>query len=322
MKVIEKLDPVPFPDKKLVVALGNFDGVHLGHQHLLREMVKFSCKTKAVPAVLLLHPHPLKILDPKKAPKMLLDFNKKIELLELLGIKAAFIIPFNEDLALLSPEQFIEEILINKLRVFGVYVGFNYRFGRAAQGTPELLVRYGRKFNFFVAVIPPTTVEGTLVSSTIIRAALEAGNITWARQLLGYWPVIKGTVVQGNQRGRSLGFPTANIALPPDLIVPGSGVYAGRAYLEGKYYPAIVNIGYRPTFDDTSRKTIEAHLLNYRGLAYGKEIEVELYQRLRDEQKFNNTQELVQQIKEDIQNAIAIFEKQGNPCAFLPKKQV
>ncbi|MDH7576711.1 MAG: bifunctional riboflavin kinase/FAD synthetase [Bacillota bacterium] len=322
MRVIKKLDSIPFPDKKLVVALGNFDGVHLGHQHLLSEMVKFSRQTKTIPAVFLFHPHPQKILDPARAPKMLIDLNKKIELLELLGIKVVFIIPFNHDFAILSPEQFIKEILIKKLKVLRIYVGFNYRFGRAGQGTPEMLSHYGKKFNFSVTVIPPITVEGTLVSSTTIRAALEAGDITQAEQLLGYWPLLKGVIVQGNQRGRSLGFPTANIDLPPDLIIPGDGVYAGQAYLEGKHYPAVLNIGYCPTFDELNVKTIEAHLINYRGFAYGKAIEVELYQRLRAEQKFNKVQDLVQQIKKDIQETAIICKKHGSSCTFLSKRQV
>ncbi len=317
MEVIERLDSVPFPDKKLVVALGNFDGVHLGHQHLIREMVKFSQQTSTIPAVLLFHPHPQKILNSKKAPKMILDLKKKIDLLELLGIKVAFIIPFNLDLAFLGPEQFIEGILINKLRALGIYVGFNYRFGRNAAGTTELLVRYGKKYNFFVAVIPPVKVQGAPVSSTAIRTALERGDISQAKQLLGYWPLIRGIVVQGEQRGRSLGFPTSNIDLPSDLILPGSGVYAGKACLEKKQFPAVLNIGCRPTFAGTGEQLIEAHLLGYRGFAYGKEIEVILYERLRDEQKFNNIHDLVQQIKKDIQQAAVIYEKQKGSFSLL-----
>lgn len=312
MKVIETLNSLPFPDKTLVVALGNFDGVHIGHQYLLNEMVKYARKkTKMIPAVFLFHPHPQKVLNPDRVPKVLLDLERKVNLLEALGVGVVFITPFNQGMASLDPEIFIKEILVNKLRVAGIYVGFNYRFGRGAIGTPELLIYYGKKFNFSVTIIPPITVQGIPVSSTTIRDALEEGNIPWARQLLGYWPLIRGVIIRGNQRGRIFGFPTANVGVFSDLIIPRSGVYAGRAFLEGKDYAAVLNVGYRPTFGETEEKLIEVHLMGYQDFAYGKAIEVELYQRLRDEQKFENVQQLIQQIKKDVQKAAVICGSKG-----------
>ncbi len=322
MKVIESLENIPLLDNKLVVALGNFDGVHIGHRHLLKEMIDFSLQTDTVPAVFLFHPHPQKVLDPANAPKLLLDLEKKIEIFESLNIEIAFIIPFNMEIASFTPEEFVEEIMLRKLRVQGVFVGFNYRFGRGATGTPELLIQYGNKYHFTVKVIPPITLHGTLVSSTRIRDLLNSGDIQKARELLGYWPLLRGKIIRGDQRGRTLGFPTANIDLPDDLIVPCSGVYAGQALLEGKRYPAVVNIGYHPTFYNTKDKLIEAHLLGYQGSAYGKKIEIELYQKLREEKKFPVVEELVRQIKKDVQDALRICGRERVSLAFSSKQRI
>lgn len=317
MKVIESLGEIPLWDKKLVVALGNFDGIHIGHRHLLKEMVHFAQQTDTIPAVFLFHPHPQKVLDPANAPKLLLDLEKKIQIFESLNIEIAFVIPFNMELASFTPEEFIKEILLKKLHVRGVFVGFNYRFGRGATGTPDLLVQFGERYHFTVKVVPPITLHGTLVSSTRIRNFLNSGDIRKARELLGYWPLLRGKVVRGDQRGRSLGFPTANVDLHEDLIVPCSGVYAGQALLESRRYPAVVNIGYHPTFYDTKERLIEVHLVQYRGFAYGKEIEVELYQKLRDEKKFAAVEDLVRQIKKDVQDALMICEKKKSYSGFL-----
>ncbi len=307
MKVFRTLEGELLPEK-LIVALGNFDGVHLGHRQLLKEMVVFCRKEGNIPSVFLFNPHPQKVLSPKRAPRMLLDLEKKLDLLELIGVQVVFVVPFTKTVASLSPQQFVEEILVDRLKVLGVYVGFNYRFGRGASGTPEDLTNYGQKYGFFVKVVPPVMVDGIVVSSSNIRVALERGDILQAKKLLGYWPVLKGRVVRGDGRGRLLGFPTANICVAPDLLLPLSGVYAGCAYLEGKSYPAVLNIGKCPTFKESGEITVEAHLLEYEGCAYGKAIEVELYQRLRGEKKFADSSELVEQIRKDINETLAICQ--------------
>ncbi|KUK32681.1 MAG: Riboflavin biosynthesis protein RibF [Thermoanaerobacterales bacterium 50_218] len=305
MRVFKTLEGISLPEK-LVVALGNFDGVHLGHRRLLREMV-VSCRGEGnVPSVFLFNPHPQKVLSPERAPRMLLDLEKKLDLLESLGVEVVFVVPFNEAVASLTPYQFVKEILVNRLKVLGVYVGFNYRFGKSASGTPEELTNYGKKYGFFVKVLSPVVVDGVVVSSSNIRRALERGDILQAKKLLGYWPLIRGRVVRGDGRGRLLGFPTTNICVDPDLLLPLSGVYAGCAYLEGRSYPAVLNIGKCPTFRETGEITVEAHLLEYEGCAYGKTIEVELYQRLRGERKFSDSSGLVEQIRKDIDEALAI----------------
>lgn len=314
MKVWHCLGSISYSEKQLVVALGNFDGVHRGHQDLLSKMVNFSRQQGKVPAVFLFHPHPQNFLNPVNGPKMLLDLDKKLELLAALGIEAAFVIPFERSMAALDAEEFVQVILVKRLRVAGVFVGFNYRFGHQAMGTPEMLEGLGQQYNFSVNVIPPVFIAETLVSSTTIRTALDSGDVDQARQLLGYWPIIRGMVVSGDRRGRLLGFPTANVSAAEDLIVPSAGVYAGSARVGDSRYTTVVNIGSRPTFVDSQKRVIEAHLLRFEGTVYGETIEIEIYKRLRSEQRFSSAEVLVTQIRKDIQEAVAISGQIGVPC--------
>lgn len=315
MKIYNDLDSVAF-ENRLAVALGNFDGVHMGHRRLLEEMVNYSLRAGTIPSVFLFYPHPQKMLDPANAPKMLLDLEKKIDILKSLNIKIAFIIPFTVEIASLTPEEFVEEVIVKKLKAEAVFVGFNFRFGCKASGTPEFLKELGTKYGFKVTVLPPVTIDGELVSSTRIRELLTIGDIQKAKKLLGYWPVIRGKIIKGDQRGRILGFPTANIDIPKDVLIPCSGVYAGKGIVDKEQYPSVVNIGKRPTFYDNSETTIEAHLIGYKEFAYGKKIEIELYERLREERKFSRVQDLIGQIQEDIKNALQICDKEKFTAVF------
>lgn len=317
MKVLKNIDINPFSNKQLIIALGNFDGIHLGHQRLLMEMCQYARKLQAIPAVFLCHPHPLKVLDPSRAPKLLIDNEKKIELLKEIGIKAVFMVPFNLETASISPQKFVTDVLLKKLKVSGIFVGFNYRFGKGAKGTPELLRDYGEKHNFFVKVIPPVIVGKLPVSSTLVRAALTKGDILEAKKLLGYWPVIRGRVVRGDGRGKTLGFPTANIKLPKDILIPRTGVYAGLTSIKGNFYPAVLNIGKHPTFGCSKEKLIEAHLLGFNGNLYGKRMEISLLQWLRDERKFSTAQDLAEQIRHDIVETTALSEKNQATDGFI-----
>ena len=258
MNVFGETEKIAVQDKHLVVALGNFDGVHRAHQRLLREMTAYAQKIGALSTVFLFHPHPQQVLNPNKCPKLLLDTNKKIELLEQQGVDVIFTIPFDVKFASLAPEEFVDKIA-SELKVAGVFVGYDYRFGCAAQGTPELLKELGEKKGFYVEVIPPVVFKETPISSTLIRKALSAGSISRAKELLGYWPVLKGEIITGEKRGRKLGFPTANIRIPGELLVPQNGVYVGEALLQKKHYLTVLNIGVHPTFGSSSQELIEAH---------------------------------------------------------------
>lgn len=318
MEICRSLESVPYLEKQLVLALGNFDGLHRGHKDLLVKTVRYSRQEGKTPGVFLFHPHPQYILNPAGSPKMLLDQEKKLAILAEMGIEAAFVIPFDGNMAVLSAAEFVKTILVEKLKVAGVFVGFNYRFGHRALGTPEQLRSCGERYGFSVDVIPPFYVAGSLVSSTAVRTALEAGDVDRAQQLLGYWPVIRGVVTPGDSRGRLLGFPTANVAIAQEMIIPYAGVYAGSARLGGCSYATVVNIGSRPTFVDSQEIVIEAHLLQFSGSAYGESIEIELFKRLRGERRFESADALVLQIGKDIQEAVGIGKREAGAqdCAY------
>jgi riboflavin kinase/FMN adenylyltransferase len=316
MDVWHGLDHVPYPEKQLVLALGNFDGLHRGHQDLLARMVRFSRQEGKTPGVFLFHPHPQHYLNPDNSPKMLLGIEKKLDLMAAQGVETVFVVAFDNSMASLDAESFVKTILLEKLGVAGVFAGFNYRFGKKAMGTPEMLKAYGGRYGFSVTVIPPVSVAGVLVSSTAIRDALESGDIETAGQMLGYWPIIAGVVAPGDRRGRRIGFPTANIDTDEELIIPGAGVYAGLARLAGGDHTAVVNVGSRPTFVTSSKLVIEAHLLQFTGSAYGEMIEIEIMKRLRGEQRFECAEALARQIERDIRAAVAIVDRKGVPGQY------
>lgn len=320
MIVLGETEKIPCQDRQLIVALGNFDGVHRGHQRLLRDMKAYAHKIAALSTVLLFQPHPQQVLNSSECPRLLLDTNKKIELLERHGVEAIFTIPFDLKFASLAPEEFVDKILVAKLRVAGVFVGYDYRFGHAAQGTPELLIELGKQKGFYVEVVPPVVYMGTPISSTLIRKALTSGDIAWAKELLGYWPFLKGKVISGDQRGRRMGFPTANIKIPGELLVPQNGVYAGEALLQGEHYLTVLNIGVHPTFGSGSRESIEAYLLNFEGNVYDEDIEIRLIERLREERKFESARQLIKQIGNDIEAAVKIYEHLEQQRLYTERK--
>jgi riboflavin kinase/FMN adenylyltransferase len=306
LKVWHSLDSVDYSEQQLVLALGNFDGLHRGHQELLKKLVWFARQEGKTAGVLLFNPHPQQFLNPAGSPKLLQDLDQKLEILASLGIEAAFVIPFDNGIASLSPEEFVKTILVQKLKVAGVFAGFNYRFGRQAAGTPERLKSYGEHYGFKVTVIPPVYVDGTLVSSTAVRAALDAGAIDRSHCLLDRWPVIKGVVAPGDKRGRLIGFPTANVATGGEVMIPCAGVYAGSARVVGHTFTTVVNIGFRPTFVNSSDLVIEAYLVQFKGSIYGEGIEIELFKRLRGERRFESPEALVLQIEQDIRDAVSV----------------
>ncbi|NPV25974.1 MAG: bifunctional riboflavin kinase/FAD synthetase [Firmicutes bacterium] len=303
MKVVQDPQEIGKSYENVMVALGNFDGVHLGHQRLIRDMIQEARQAKGAAVVVTFHPHPLKVLQPDKAPRLLTTLERKIELIRGLEADVLLLVPFTLELARLSPHTFVQDILYDRLQVRKVFVGFNFNFGYRGAGNPELLRTMGGQLGFDVEVLPPITVEGTIVSSTEIRQALELGDILRARTFLGYWPIVEGKVISGDQRGRQIGFPTANVAIDQELMLPGRGVYVAKVKVRGKWYVGVVNIGTKPTFTNLEVWTIEAHLLDFCQTIYGERIELHLLQKLRDECKFNSVNDLVEQIKLDIAEA-------------------
>ncbi len=285
--------------ENIVIGLGNFDGVHIGHQKLIYNLVQMAKEINGIPAVFTFHPHPLAVLKPESCPPQLLSQEHKQKIFARLGVKILLTIPFNLKLACLSPEDFVSMVLCEEIGVRGVVVGYNYTFGHRGRGTPELLKDLSEIYGFALQVVQPVMVEGQTVSSTMIRHLIKTGDVSGAAKLLGYDPFTAGEVVAGEKRGRTLGFPTANLELDQEILVPANGVYAAKIYHNSDTYFGLANIGVKPTFHGKKRN-IEVHLLDFCEDLYGKQIKVSFTRRIRGEKKFASPSELIKQIEMDI----------------------
>jgi len=276
-------DAQPRPRK---VAIGTFDGVHLGHQAVIDD----------ADTVLTFDPHPLEVLHPAALPKLIMPFSVKRDVIEGLGVRELVVIPFDAEFAKRSAEEFIEHVLVEKLTADRVSVGENFRFGAKAKGDPAMLAAHPE---FETRVVPLVEVDGETVSSTRIRALVAAGDMVGARHCLGAPFMVEGEVVTGDQRGRELGFPTANIVPDDRLAIPGHGVYA--AFANG--VPAAVNVGIRPTFETGRGVLIETYLIDHEEDLYGKTLRVAFVERLRGEKRFPDAEQLIEQMHEDVEDA-------------------
>ena len=268
------------------VAIGTFDGVHLGHQAVIDD----------ADTVLTFDPHPVQVIHPEAAPKLLQPFNVKRDVIDGLGVEELVVIPFDKEFSSKSAEEFIEDVLISQLGAKQVSVGENFRFGAKAKGTPEMLASRGE---FETRVVPLVEVDGETVSSTQIRALISAGNVEQAMKGLGAPFMVEGPVVEGDQRGRELGIPTANLVPDDALVVPGHGVYA--AFSNG--VPSAVNVGVRPMFETGRGLLIEAHLIDFDEDLYGQNLRVAFVKRLRGEKRFPSVEDLISQMKRDVADA-------------------
>lgn len=299
--------PVPLVSSS-VVTMGNFDGVHLGHQELLRKAVG-RAKELGLPSIALsFYPHPLKVLNPSKAPPMLLPLDEKAKLFESFGLDYFLCIRFTQDFASLKAFAFVKEVLVESLGVKEVFIGGDFRFGRGREGDVRYLKDVGSRFDFFVRVVEPVVVEGQLVSSTRIRRLLIGGDVQGAWKLLGRPYKLIGKVVKGVGRGRKLGFPTANLD-PENEVIPKEGVYSVGVELGDKVYPGAMSIGYNPTFNGEKDKKIEVYIIDFCNNLYNKRIGVLLFNRIRDEKKFSSPDLLSQQIKRDVEEARVAWVK-------------
>ena len=289
-------------DRATAVTIGVYDGVHLGHQHVLRSLAA----TGLPVAVATFREHPLRVIAPEAAPALLTSIEHRLEILADLGVYATAIIDFDDDFRRVPAEEFVEKLLVATLRAERVAVGRGFRFGHKQLGDVALLRSLGRQHGFFVDDIDILE-DGVPVRSTVIRALLNEGDVAAARRLLGRPYRLVGIVVPGDQRGRTIGFPTANLAIRDDIVVPGSGVYAVRVGMRDTVFSGVVNIGNRPTFGGDG-SVVEAHVLDYVGDLYGQQISLEFVARLRSEQKFPGIDELVTAIENDVEKARRVLE--------------
>ena len=301
--ILARYNELPAPlVSSSVVTMGNFDGVHLGHQELFRRAVGRAKELNLASVALSFYPHPLKVIDPSKAPPMLLPLDEKVRLVELFGLDYFLCIRFTSDFASLKAFAFVKRVLVDSLRVKEVFVGRDFRFGRGREGNVRYLKDVGSRFGFSVRVVEPVVVEGQLVSSTRIRRLLIEGDVKGAWKLLGRPYKLVGQVVRGAGRGRKLGFPTANLA-PENEVVPKEGVYSVGVELRDRVYPAVASIGYNPTFGGEKDKKVEVYIIDFCDNLYDKKIGVLFFDRIRDEKKFSSPYLLSQQIKRDVEEA-------------------
>lgn len=305
---LERLEPLGWGSP--CVAVGNFDGVHLGHQALLREVVAQARTRGDWPVGLTFDPHPARVLRPERAPVALLTFEQKARLLAHAGLRGLAVLPFDAALAALTPDEFAARVLRDALGARLVAVGENFRFGTGRAGGVADLRRLGEELGFELLALGPVAWGGDAVSSTRVREALLLGQVEQAGALLGRPYAVEGPVVAGDRRGRTLGFPTANVN-PWNELLPLAGVYAARCSgPDGQSREAVVNVGRRPTFDGREVR-LEAHLLDFEGDLYGLPLQVDFVARLRDEMRFPSAQALVERIRADAEAARRVLERAG-----------
>lgn len=294
--------------KKIIFTLGMFDGVHLGHQFVIKYLQEIAHKTEGETAIMTFNPHPKFVLQPGTDFRLLTTLDEKIKLLENFSVQHLFIQEFTYEFSHLTALEFVRDILVNKLNIHSLIVGYDHQFGRNRDGDFEQLRTFSEMFDFKLYQLPPITEHETVISSTKIRNQLKEGNIKQANEWLGYSFIMTGKVVQGDRLGRTLGFPTANIEIDPQKICPKNGVYFVKVKVKNKSYKGMMNIGMRPTVKGI-KKQIEVHILDFDEDIYGELLEVHFYERERDEQKFYSVEDLKKQLAKDKENTITYFSK-------------
>lgn len=284
-----------------IVTIGAFDGLHIGHQHLVRELIQHARDRASLSAVVTFHPHPRSVLRPWLGPKVLTTPGEKAVLLAQMGLDVLVLLSFTPAMAQTPAADFVR-LLYERLQMAELWVGKGFALGRGREGDVRALQRMGAEWGFQVRVVEPVAVGGRVISSTLVRELLASGQVAEARQLLGRPYSLAGEVVAGAQRGRCLGFPTANLSVRPERAIPPDGVYAVYAGLGDERRPAVANIGQRPSFN-AGQRTIEVHIIGYQGDLYGQDLVVEFMNRLRPERRYDDICQLVRQIAADVEQA-------------------
>ena len=309
MEIIRYSKNIILPNKKRYIALGVFDGVHLGHQKLIKQTVDKARKNDGISMVATFDPHPDKIINPESNVFLLTTLEERISLIKDSDVDVFLIIKFNKTMSKMSPEDFISKILVDSLQVKELFVGFNYKFGFQGKGNTDILREYSKFYKFKTNILKPIAANRAIISSTRIKNYIKLGEIEKAKKLLGHDITISGRVISGKGRGRKLlNFATANIETPLDKIIPVNGVYLVEIKIDNRKYYGLMNIGVKPTFRETER-TIEVHIINFNKKIYNKKIVVNILQKIREEKYFNHPSLLKKQIEEDILTANKIIAK-------------
>ena len=287
----------------LFLAIGVFDGVHRGHQAVISTSADHAAASNGTPVVVTFDPHPEKVLRPQAAPHLLSATEHKIALIRALGVEHLLVITFDKQFAATEPEDFVQKLVIHSKPLQEICVGHEWSFGKNRRGNLDLLKKLGAKFNFDVVGIPPVKINGAVVSSTAIRQAIEKGDLAKAAEMLGREYTILGTVTRGDNLGKKIGFPTANLSAHSEQFPP-NGVYVAEARIDGELYRGVINLGIRPTVSSgKSERVLEIHLFDFNRDIYGHDVEVRFLKFLRSEKKFQDLDTLVQQIRQDVEQA-------------------
>ncbi len=303
-----------------VLSVGNFDGVHRGHLKILSEIVKRAGAASATAAVVTFDPHPLHVLRPAEAPPLIATLEQRLAGIAAAGMDAVLVLKFDKHLSLLSPKEFVHDILVKQLKMCAILVGDGFRFGHRQAGNVSLLEELGREYHFDVRIVAPVVVRGEIVSSTAIRQAIRRGDVEHARRLLARPFALTGSIQPGDGRGSKALFPTLNLAAEQKLL-PGRGVYATESVVNGRCYRSATNVGVRPTFDGGTL-AVESHLFDFSGKIASGAMEVRFWKRLRDEKKFGGIEELRAQIAQDIVRArgfFALFDRTHHTRTRAPR---
>jgi riboflavin kinase/FMN adenylyltransferase len=300
------------PPRGSVLSIGNFDGVHVGHQAVLRHVVERGRDLETTAAAMTLDPHPVKLLRPRQAPRLLSTLDQRLELIERTGIQVTMVVPFTHRLARMQAADFVTRVLVERLGVREVYIGANFRFGADRGGDVDLLKRMGRELGFVAAGAPTVEVGGEVVSSSRVRSTVAAGQVEEAEDLLGRTVWVDGLVLEGRKLGRKLGFPTINVECDNELF-PGHGVYITAVHIPSfaRTFPSVTNVGVRPTVYEDSATTIESHLLDFAADVYRERVRLYFLRRIRQERSFSSPTELMTQIRRDVDQTRTWFDEHG-----------
>ncbi|MFM7687634.1 MAG: bifunctional riboflavin kinase/FAD synthetase [Actinomycetota bacterium] len=312
MRVITDLSESPWPGQRTVVPIGAYDGVHRGHQAVIAEVRRLAADTGARSVVITFDRHPASVVRPESAPRLLTDLDQKLELLAATGVDGTVLVHFDEEQAGEDPVEFARRVLVRCLATSAIVVGEDFHFGRGREGSVSTLRELGAREGFEVQplpLLPRTDGPAEPLSSTVIRRAMAGGQVELAAQMLGHPFEARGPVVKGDQRGRLLGFPTANVEVPNSICLPSDGVYAGwYVRPDGSRHACAMNLGRRPTFyEHADHSLLEAHLLDFEGDLYGEQAKVQFTDFLRSERKFAGIEALVGQLKNDIDHARSVL---------------
>lgn len=293
-----------------VLTLGVFDGLHLGHQRIMQTVVESARINQLVPTVITFDPHPRAVLHPENAPPLLQTLDQRLANFEVLGIEQAIVIRFDKEFAGTDAEVFLRDIVYERLQAREVFLGRGFAFGKNRGGNIELLREMSRRLGFFADEVPEVRLRRTRISSSKIRQLLSEGRVNLARRMLGRPYGVEGQIIHGFERGRTIGFPTANLH-PHNRVIPKYGVYATATLIDGKWRRSITNVGIRPTFDDANNPSIESYVFDFDGDLYGDVLRVRFLHRIRDERKFSGIEELKAQIEKDTRPALEYFSHAG-----------